>query len=153
MGCDYETSEDYLQEVLLRLWRARENYQPTAKFTTYLFQIAKNYWLNELGKKKRRPATRNLHQFIDGHQEELADRGSSPDGKLLQSELQQVIQAAISQLPEKYRLVFVLSEMSDMKYQEIAEVLNIPLGTVKSRMFIAERKLRKTIQKYLKTGE
>lgn len=148
LGCDGVSCEDYTQEVFLRLWNARKNYRPTAKFTTWLFQIAKNYWLNERDKKRRRGAHMSLEETrLAGHAP--ADDQNGPEERILAAELQKRIQEAISGLPEKYRVVFVLSEIQDMKYQDIAEILRIPIGTVKSRMFVAERKLRKKLQAFV----
>lgn len=157
LGCDREISEDYTQEVFIRLWRARKGYRPRAKLTTYLFQIAKNYWLNQKDKLRRRPylyhieyrASDQAPSLIEG----LQDAKLSPQEHALETELQRQIQAAIAALPEKQRLVFVLSEIQGFKYREIAEILEIPIGTVKSRMVIAESKLRDKLRAYIDQGE
>lgn len=150
MGCMKENIEDCVQEVFMRLWKSRKNYVPTAKFTTFLFEIAKNYWLNEVDKIKRRPHLYSIHSPSDKdetwHDPPSAD--PLPPTSLQQQELQSQIQDAIASLKEKHRTVFVLSEIQGLKYQEIADILHIPIGTVKSRMVLAEKKLRAKLQKY-----
>lgn len=150
MGCTGINLEDGVQEVFMRLWRSRKNYIPVSKFTTFLFEIAKNYWINELDKIGRRP---NLHSIygVDEDNNPWCDPPSSekiPPELLQQNELQDKIQEAISSLKEKYRIVFVLSEIQGFKYKDIADILGIPLGTVKSRMAFAERLLREKLHKY-----
>lgn len=147
LGCTQETSQDNVQEVFMRLWRARYNYEPRAKFTTYLFQIAKNFWINEYEKKKRRPKL----QSIDRHPQiqNVEKKSPLPDKEMMSKELSDKILQCVQQLDEKYRLVFVMSQFQDLKYREIAEIMNIPLGTVKSRMSSAEKILREKLTRFI----
>ena len=147
LGCSQETSQDNVQEVFMRLWRARHNYTPKAKFTTYLFQIAKNFWINQYEKKKRRP---KLHS-IDNHPQiqNVEKKSPLPEKEMMSQELSQKIMACIQELDDKYRLVFVMSEFQGLKYREIAEIMSIPLGTVKSRMSTAERQLREKLARFV----
>ncbi|HZN63595.1 MAG TPA: sigma-70 family RNA polymerase sigma factor, partial [Planctomycetota bacterium] len=114
--------DDLVQEVFLRVWRSREQYEPTAKVSTYLFRIASNLWINH-AEKKRETALGD------------ADRpaGGAPEEPLERSEAQQAVKRAVDALPEGERLCLVLSEYNGLKYAEISEVLGIPVGTVKSR--------------------
>ncbi|WP_372370218.1 RNA polymerase sigma factor [Candidatus Uabimicrobium sp. HlEnr_7] len=147
LGCQQETSQDYVQEVFMRIWRARYNYRPLAKFTTYLFQIAKNYWINQREKQKRRPQVHSIES--NSHIQQQEENTPLPDVKMLTDELSHKILESIQQLGDKYRLVFVMSEFEGLKYREIAEILDIPIGTVKSRMSTAEKKLREKLSKYV----
>ncbi len=152
LGCPVDNIEDCVQEVFLRIWKSRKVYEPTAKFTTFLFQIAKNYWINEADKKKRRGILQSLSFFNNSKEEndyEISDTSSIPDEQIQKKELQKKVQEAIASLKEKHRIVFVLSEIQGLKYKDIAEILNIPLGTVKSRMTLAEKQLRKKLQNYI----
>ncbi|BBM82254.1 RNA polymerase sigma factor [Candidatus Uabimicrobium amorphum] len=146
LGCQPETCQDYVQEVFMRIWRARHNYKPLAKFTTYLFQIAKNYWINQSEKQKRRPL---LHSMESNPQVQDPKQTELPEVQMLKDELSSKILESIHQLDEKYRLVFVMSEFEGLKYREISEILDIPIGTVKSRMSTAEKKLREKLSKYI----
>ncbi len=153
MGCGQDAAEDCVQEVFMRIWRARYNYEPRAKFTTYAFQIAKNYWINEHHKKKRRPTTFHLenNNYNDDSisQEEFFADNSPPEEEVLTRELNEKIQEAVNALSQNYKMVFVLSQFEGFKYREIAEILEIPIGTVKSRMSTAEKKLREKLEHYI----
>lgn len=143
---DHDIAEDYLQEVFLRLYRARDRYEPTGQFSTYIFQIAKNYYLAQIRKKRARGEEMSLaHEDRDGFRpfETLrVNERIEPEVHLLEEYRKLGIRRAIAALPEHQKLVFVMSHLEDMKYAEIAEVLGIAVGTVKSRMFAAVNTLR-----------
>jgi RNA polymerase sigma-70 factor (ECF subfamily) len=143
MCFDRTASEDYVQETFLRVWRARERWRPVGRFSTWLFQIAKNYWLNEREKQKLRP----FHAASEEPGEPVA-RGaeSSPSRAASGNEIAAAIRDAVSALSEKLRLVFVMARYQGLAYAEIAEILEIPEGTVKSRMSLAERTLRDALR-------
>ena len=138
---DADIAEDYLQEVFLRLYRARDRYEPTGKFSTYIFQIAKNYYLAQRRKTKANAVELSLtHEDRNGFRpfENLrVNQRIEPEVHLLEEYRKLGIRRAIAALPENQKLVFVMSHLEDMKYAEIAEVLGIAVGTVKSRMFAA----------------
>ena len=134
------TAQDCAQEVLVRLWLARERYEASAKLSTYIFRIARNHWLTVVRKRKCRPEPLYLAEMW---QPEMDD--GSLEKLLMRRYVDRRIKLAIASLPERYRLVFVLSHFQGMKYAEIAEVLEIPVGTVKSRMSAAVRMLKETI--------
>ena len=155
-GCtyDYTLAEDCLQEVFVRLWRARKRYEPTGKFSTYIFQIAKNYWLNQKDKRDRRPKLFSIDGGrTDKDGETIRDQHESLEPgaptHLLRSEIDERISAAIESLPEKIRLVFLMGQVQGMKYREISKILDIPEGTIKSRMSRAVRLLRDRLRSYL----
>jgi RNA polymerase sigma-70 factor, ECF subfamily len=148
---DRQQSEDMTQEVFVKLWRAAPRYRPTAKFTTFMFQVAKNHWLNELDRRRRRPAPQSLEASPDGvpdRRQTVAWTGRGPSRTAQDHELGARIRAAIADLSPKLRDVYVLAELRGMKYREIAEELGIPLGTVKSRMHHAEKALRAFLGRY-----
>lgn len=151
---DRTFSEDLMQETFLRLWRARERYQPTGKFTTYLFQIGKNHWLNERDKKMRRIQPVSLSAGADesggGLAESVDSKVRGPMTETLNQELGDRIAAAVDALSEKLRLVFVMGQLEGMRYRDIAEILGIPVGTVKSRMANAEKAIRGRLEGYLR---
>ncbi|MEE8105682.1 MAG: sigma-70 family RNA polymerase sigma factor [Planctomycetota bacterium] len=151
MCFDRTASEDYLQETFFRVWRARATYRPIGKVSTWLFQIAKNYWLNEREKLKRRPfnkATGGDHAAGWG---DVADssRSAQPTDAARAHEVEEAIRAATGELSEKLRLVFVLARHQGLAYAEISRVLDIPVGTVKSRMALAEKNLRRSLRPFL----
>jgi RNA polymerase sigma-70 factor (ECF subfamily) len=139
MCWDRELAEDYLQETFLRLWVSAYRYRPSGKFTTFLFQIAKNYYLNQRDKMVRRPKQVDLRE----------DHRAAPDRDLLeQGELRQAIGREVEALPEPLKLVFVLAEYEGMRYREVGEILGIPEATVKSRMHRATGVLQRRLKKY-----
>lgn len=152
MCFDRTASEDYLQETFLRVWRARRTYRPIGKVSTWLYQIAKNYWFNEREKLKRRP----FHAGSGGEDAQaqwanVADpRGDlSPSGAAGARETERLLADAVSGLSEKLRVVWVLARYRGLPYGEVAEILGIPVGTVKSRMSVAEKTLRDRLRTHL----
>ncbi|MHC4940254.1 MAG: RNA polymerase sigma factor [Planctomycetota bacterium] len=152
MCFDRVASEDYVQETFLRVWRARATYRPIGKVSTWLYQIAKHYWFNEREKQKRRP----FHSVAGGDDAQaqlanVADAGSelAPQAVAEASETRRAIESAVTGLSEKLRVVFVLARYRGLPYAEIAEIVDIPVGTVKSRMSLAEKQLRSSLANVL----
>lgn len=145
---DEDLAEDYLQEVFIRLYRARDRYQPTGKFSTYLFQIAKNYYLTQ--RRKRRAGEISItQQDRNGcrpFENIRANARVEPEVRLMEDYRRWNIRRAIQALPESQKLVFVMCHIEDMKQADVAEVLGIPVGTVKSRMFAAVSTLRSLLK-------
>ncbi|HWB58306.1 MAG TPA: sigma-70 family RNA polymerase sigma factor [Chthoniobacteraceae bacterium] len=147
---DDTDSEDIAQQVFIRVWNSAARYQPTAKFTTWLFKITRNLVFNELRRRKRHPAT-HLEQHEEEHAFQTPDPNpSSPATNLLDGELQEAIQRAIDSLPEAQRMAIILRRYEEMSYEEIADVLKLSVPAVKSILFRARADLRERLQKYLK---
>ena len=134
--------DDLVQDVFLRVWKAAPKYEPKAKVSTWIFKIAHNLWINYAAKRKE--------QALEGADREI---DSAPDVDIQKEELRRAVKRAVEQLPEGEREVLVLAEYSGFKYHEISEILEIPVGTVKSRMFSATRRLREALQKHMKGDE
>jgi RNA polymerase sigma-70 factor (ECF subfamily) len=146
---DRYLAEDYAQEVFARLVRARASYHRSAKFTTYMFRIAKNYWIDRYRSKASAPHVASLEAGIGGQDGRPLTLRDTVEGTLADPEemldrkvIRRRVEEAVKRLPEEQRLVFVLSENQGLKYADIAEVMEIPVGTVKSRMHAAVRRLR-----------
>jgi len=140
-------TEDCLQEVFCRIWSARSSYQPRAKAITYLFQIAKNYWINEGKRLKQKPIP---FSSITGEEVNRPDNTQlKPDEKIISEELKTSVNEAIAGLPERERLVLVMSQYQGLKYSEIAEIMEIAEITVKTRMAKALERLKESLSKYL----
>ena len=145
---DASQADDGAQETLLRLWLTRERYAPTGKFSSYLFQIARHYLLNQRtrhGYRSRHEAQAPPADYGGEGIEIIAPPTTQPERILLERMEQARMTGAISELPEHYRAVFTLSHFDGLKYAEIACRLHIPVGTVKSRMAEAVRRLRETL--------
>ncbi len=147
------TAEDYAQEVFARVIRHRGSYRPEAKFSTYLFRIARNYWIDRLRERASSPPPASLETPLSGCdgqapslRDTVAGKEPEPPEALRQQEIGRRVRAAVEALPEEQRLVFVLSENQGLRYAEIAEVMEIPVGTVKSRMHAAVLRLRELLK-------
>lgn len=141
---DQLTAEDLAQTVFIKLYRARQRYQVSAKLRTYLYRIAHNAWVDHL-RRLRPHASLDAEMGSEGMRlgETLADHKALDPGEMDHREyLRQRIQDAVEDLPQGQRDVFVLANHQEMRYHEISEVLGIPEGTVKSRMHAAVRRLR-----------
>lgn len=141
-----EEARDCTQETFLRLWRGRAGYSPNGRFSTYIFQIAKNHFINERQKRKARITHKN---FNGNHSHEFfQDQVVSDNGyhRAMAHEIGLAIGEAVASLPEIHRLVYVLSEEQKLSYKQIANILNCPVGTVSSRKVEAVRKLRKLLK-------
>lgn len=153
LSWDAPTVEEGVQEVFLRLWRGAKNWRPTGKFSTYLFQIAKNWWINERVRRSRRIRPVPLPENEAAGAEYAGPSGdASPEEAARRAEAAAHVRRAVADLPEKLHVTFVLSEYEGMKYAEIAEVLDIPVGTVKSRMAAAEKALRRRLERLFPGG-
>ena len=148
---DRQAAEDQTQEVFLRLYLHADRYEVTAKFTTYLYRIARNCWVDYLRRLKRRGRMGSLDkETAEGANlyDRLAADVERPDARAENEDRAALIEAAIEALPEEQRVVFVLSEIQGMKYADIAETLDIPVGTVKSRMHGAVQRLRDYLMRH-----
>ncbi len=152
---DRELAEDLCQDTFIRLWRSAPNYRPLAKFTTFLYCIAKNVCLKELAKTQKLPYISSLDEPIINSAnamytlaEEIEDDRYLPENAILEVELTQKIQEAIQSLSAEHKLVFILTEYHGMSYQQVAGIIQCPVGTVASRKNAAVRKLRKMLSPY-----
>ncbi len=132
-----EEAEDILQETFLRVFREKESYDPTYAFSTWIYTIALNLCRNELKRKKR-------FKFF-GIDLVKNDRRYAVEGVTNKNCLSSTLEKAIASLPIKYRTVFLLREVNQLSYEEMSQSLDIPLGTVKSRVNRARLMLRKKL--------
>lgn len=128
-------AEDAFQETFLRILRKRESYRVGASFRPWLYQICLNICRDSLRKRNRRPESELPETLV------VADPAPGPEALSEQALLSERIRRAIDGLPEKHREVFILQYYQGLQYPEISEILGIPIGTIKSRMFHASQKL------------
>jgi RNA polymerase sigma-70 factor (ECF subfamily) len=136
---DTHRSEDLAQEVFLRVYRAAPSYRPEARFTTWLYTIALNVARDKHKYDRRRPrlAFHDLSDRTTG--ERIAAKSpeadaARPDAEAARSELRAGVRAVIAEVAEPYRTALVLRDLQGLSYEETADVLDCPLGTVKSRV-------------------
>ena len=152
---DRQRSEDLTQEVFLRVHVHRQRYRPGGKFSAWLFTIAANLAKNEIRTRVRHRGTTSLERLkeVSGDAElVLVDRSRRPDRWAEQAELKKAVSEAVQELPEAYREAVVMRDLNGMSYEEISEVLNVPGGTVRSRINRARHLLKRKLLAYL-TGE
>jgi len=143
---DRETAEDIVQETFLRAFRKRKEYRAIANFSTWLFTIAGSLAKSELRRRKRWRFF-SLHRDDDSETGiELPDETYRPDKVVESSLADDQIHEAIAALPENYRQVILLRDVEGMAYQEIAEIVDCPVGTVKSRVNRARLKLQQRLK-------
>lgn len=151
-----QVAEELAQEVFLALVKNGPRYEPTAKFTTYLYTIASNVVSKEWLRAKRRPKLFSLSTFWSGRQEEdefdplehVGDDRADVMAAYQSEEISEAVNTALKHLPGHQREAFVLRRFQDLSYEEIAAVVGAPVGTVKSRVVRAERALRPYLAKF-----
>jgi RNA polymerase sigma-70 factor, ECF subfamily len=141
---DAHKGEDLKQEAFARLFTKRKNYQPTARFSTFLWRIALNACYDELRRVKRRAesALEMEGEGLESLGAELAD----PHVEAAGNEEAEMVRRALMRLPEMYRTVLVLRHYEGLKLKKIAEILEIPEGTVNSRMADALARLTRLLE-------
>lgn len=139
---DRSAAEDAVQETLLRLWVLRDRYEPTGRFSAFLFTLARNHFRN----LRERRRFRAVHETAFGEDTTYVSTCPSPDTAFFAQHDDANRRTAIASLPLALRQVFVLSHFEGLRQAEIAARLNIPIGTVKSRLFEAVRRLRQMLQ-------
>jgi RNA polymerase sigma-70 factor (ECF subfamily) len=151
MTGDVHRGEDLKQETFARLFAKRSGYQPTGRFSTYLWRVALNICHDELRRVNRRKELfpQAAPDDEDASWEDLPTDAPTPDLRTAQSEEGEMVRQALMQLPEIYRTVLVLRHYQQLKLSEIAEALEIPLGTVNSRMAEALARLTRILEPQL----
>ncbi len=150
---DRESSEDLAQEVFVRVFVHRRNYRTGSKFSTWVFTIAANLAKNEIRRRVRRRNWFSLDALTEVFSDsiiQLADPTEGREQVLEREQLQGAVGQAIATVPEKYRLALVLRDIEGLSYEEIAEVLGVPGGTVRSRINRARSMLKRKLQPLLR---
>jgi RNA polymerase sigma-70 factor (ECF subfamily) len=151
-----QIAEELTQEVFVALVRNAERYQPTAKFTTYLYTIASNIVSKEWLRRKRRPKflslsgwnwRRNPEDEFDPL-EHVGDNRTDVLFAFQRGEISEAVNTALRELPEHQREAFILRRFQDLSYEEIAVITDAPVGTAKSRVVRAERALRPLLERF-----
>jgi RNA polymerase sigma-70 factor (ECF subfamily) len=148
-----EQAEDLLQETFLRVIKGADSYQREAKFTTWLYTIARNQCV-DLSRRMKLRRMSSLDQPSTAEDDGatlmdvVADGGAQVDRQAEGGELQMRLKAAVEQLSEEQREVFLMREVLQMQFKEIADVTGVPENTVKSRMRYALEKLRDLLEDY-----
>jgi RNA polymerase sigma-70 factor (ECF subfamily) len=130
---------DVAQETFVRAWRAMKGFQGNSAFYTWLYRIGINTAKNHLVSRHRRSSDRDIDiadAELYGHTEQLSDN-ATPEAELLTAEIKTKVAEAIAKLPPDLRQAITLRELEGLSYEEIAEAMDCPIGTVRSRIFRA----------------
>lgn len=144
-----EDARDVVQDALVQAFVKLETFQRCSAFYTWLFRIAFN---TAISHRRRRKPTSSIEEARDGRGEEPIDDGAPPDARLERQEQAAIVQAALANLSEEHRTILVLREMDGCCYETIAEMLALPLGTVRSRLFRARIEMREQLKDMLQSG-
>jgi RNA polymerase sigma-70 factor (ECF subfamily) len=128
---DAARAEELAQDVFVKLYRAADRYEPSARFRTFLYRIAANHCLNEL-RRGEYAARAAQGQDDPADPDTLASGGAGPDGEAEARKLEGAVKVLLDRLPEKQRAAFVLARFEGLSYEEIAEVLETSVSAVKS---------------------
>lgn len=139
-------AEDIVQETFLRVYKNKHYYKEIAKFSTWVYTIAGNLAKTELRRRKRHKIF-SVSNFVNEERDyDIPDKDHSPEKKVDAAVKEGFIQKAIDKLPSKFKEVIVLRDIQGFAYEEISQILNIPLGTVKSRVNRGRLKLQEDLK-------
>jgi RNA polymerase sigma-70 factor (ECF subfamily) len=153
---DLSEAEDLAQNVFLQVFKSASRYEVSAKFSTWIFTIVRNFCLNELRRRSRRPGE-SLEYYSDDSEEPTArqiedTRAVGPGRAILREELEEKIQEALDALPETQRLAVILCRQDELSYEEMAKVLGCSLAATKSLIHRGRETLKARLKPYLRTG-
>lgn len=144
-----DEAADITQETFIRAFQSFARFDGRSSVRTWLFRIAHNLCVDRARKLDRSPAAVGLVDQEMGEEIEVSDTRWQPDQMVMDDELMEVVEGAIAGLSEKLRSVLLLHDKEDMQYDEIASLLDVPVGTVKSRLFLARNHLQSVVNEYL----
>jgi RNA polymerase sigma-70 factor (ECF subfamily) len=151
---DYDEAEDVAQETFIKAYRSLDSFRGASSFSTWLYRIATNLCIDRARTKKRRPQSAySLDEPFEGDEQgggrELPDISSEPSRGVERDELRQQVRLTVAEMPEKLRSVLVMCDIQGMAYEQIAQALDCPIGTVKSRLFHARADLARRLRPYM----
>lgn len=148
---DAARAEDVVQETFLRIYKARDRYQPTAPFQAYMLRIATNLCLSHLRKKQALSLDQPRE---DGGQADVQDEGAAePGAGLDQRELHRRVREAVDQLPDRQRMAILLNKFEGLDYQAVADQLGLSVSATKSLLHRARMALKDVLAGYLEEAE
>ncbi|OGL45953.1 MAG: hypothetical protein A2161_00880 [Candidatus Schekmanbacteria bacterium RBG_13_48_7] len=150
---DYDAAVDIAQETFIRVHRNTNNYEAKASFSTWLYRIARNLAINELRRRKKRHFISLDQPMYDNSESsvkfELTAPEDQPDIRTEKVEMIKIVDTAISSLPRRYRIPLILRDMQGLAYEEVAKILSLPKGTVKSRINRARNILKQKLGPFM----
>lgn len=158
-----EDAEDLVQETYLKAYRYYDKFEEGTNFKAWLFKIMKNTFINNYRRKQNAPALSDFAEIEENFEsqvsEEAARQIKNPEDELLENVLDEDVQVALDKLPPDYRMVVILADLEGFSYKEIADILEVPVGTVMSRLYRGRRLMEEAMlgfakeYGYLRDGE
>jgi RNA polymerase sigma-70 factor (ECF subfamily) len=153
---DATEAEDLAQHVFLQVYKSAHRYEVSAKFTTWLFTIARNLCLNEIRRRSRHPADSLDETYADNDEQPIRQvedaKTFSPPDTMLQGELESKIEEALAELPEKQRTAILMCRGDELSYEDMAKILECSVSATKSLIHRGRETLKQKLKPYLRTG-
>lgn len=152
MARNAQDAEDLVQETFLRAYRGYHQFTPGTNLKAWLFRILKNAFINEYRKRRSAPVEEDFSGIEESFESRIdRDRAAAipnPEEEALARSLDEGVQQALAELPEDYRMAIVLADLEGFSYKEIAEILEVPIGTVMSRLYRGRKQLEEALLRY-----
>jgi RNA polymerase sigma-70 factor (ECF subfamily) len=147
-----DDAADVTQEVFIKAFQNIARFDGRCSIRTWLFRIAYHLCVDRARKNDRSPSEVALVDSTEGEEIDVADTRWQPEQMVIDAELMTVVEDGIASMSEKLRSVLILHDKEDMSYEEIAQMLEVPIGTVKSRLFLARAHLQDVLKRYTEAG-
>jgi RNA polymerase sigma-70 factor (ECF subfamily) len=151
MARNPQDAEDLVQETYLKAYKYYDKFEEGTNLKAWLFKILKNTFINSYRKKQQAPPKADFADIEESFENTVRDDSGqhrNPEEELLEKVLDEDVQHAIEELPHDYRMVVLLADLEGFSYKEIADILEIPVGTVMSRLYRGRRLLEEALLKY-----
>ena len=150
MSRDQQLSEDLCHETFIRIWQLRDRYVPLGSFPSFAYSVARLIWLEHCRHNRRRPHP--APAYVLEEEDEIPAQAAGPFDLACRTEVDERVFGALEKLPDDQRMAFILRTVNELSLEEIAEVMQCPVNTVRSRRLLAIRRLRQLLSGVFRGG-